>query len=158
MAFVLSAVHLWIHLGIPQFIYWWEMELIADRLGDADEVASIAREHGLGFPVGMAAEYVGRLWKHDLCLELGRDLLSNLRLAERMALAGARRRGVDSMTLRRMYAARILSRRPSRMGVKSVFRQVWPHPGVVESSTPGDMPWWRRRLLATARRIGIARR
>ena len=80
MAFLVSAVHSWIHAGRPQFIYWWEMKLIADRLGSADEVAAIAREHGLQFPVGVAAEYVGRLWDHELCLELGRTLLADIRL------------------------------------------------------------------------------
>jgi hypothetical protein len=153
MAFLVSAVHTWIHAGRPQFIYWWEMKLIADRLGSPDEVAAIAREHGLQFPVGVAAEFVGRLWDHELCLELGRTLLADIRLSERAALGRVRRRGIDAMTLESLYIARLFSRRLSRMGWRSIFRRVWPHPGIVEDSTPADLAWWRRRLMATKRNL-----
>jgi len=157
MAFLVSAVHSWIHAGRPQFIYWWEVKLIADRLGSADEVAAAAREHGLEFPVGLAAEYVGRLWDHELCLELARRLLDDIRLPERVALGRVRHRGIESMTLELLYVARLLARRPSRMGWKSVFRRVWPHPGIVEGTTPPDLPWWRRRIMATLRNLGLTR-
>jgi hypothetical protein len=154
MAFLVSAVHSWIHAGPPQFIYWWEMKLIADRLVGADEVAADARNHGLQLPVGLAAEYVGRLWEHALCLELGRTLLDDLRLPERVALRRVQRRGIESMTLGLLYAARLLALRPSRMGWRSVVRRVWPHPGIVESSTPTDLAWWRRRVQVTRRNLG----
>jgi len=155
MAFLVSAVHSWVHAGKPQFIYWWEMKLIADQLGSVDEVVDAAREHGLQFPVGLAAEYVGRLWDHELCLELGRTLLADIRLPERVALGRVRRRGIESMTLELLYIARLLTRRPSRMGWRSVFRRVWPHAGIVESSTPVGMAWWRRRMVATMRNLGL---
>jgi hypothetical protein len=157
MAFLVSAVHSWIHAGRPQFIYWWEIKLIADRLDSVDEVAAAAREHGLQFPVGLAAEYVGRLWDHELCLGLARTLLKDVRLPERVALGRVRRRGIESMTLGLLYVARLLARRPSRMGWKSVFRRVWPHPGIVEGATPPEYPWWRRRGLATLRNLGLLR-
>ena len=131
--------------------------MIADRLGSANEVAAAAREHGLQFPVGLAAEYVGRLWDHELCLELGRTLLDDIRLPERVALGRVRRRGIESMTLELLYIARLLSRRPSRMGWRSVFRRVWPHAGIVEGSTPVGMVWWRRRMVATMRNLGLIR-
>ena len=149
MAFLVSAVHSWIHAGRPQFIYWWEIKLIADRLDNSDDVAAVAREHGLQLPVGVAAEYVGRLWEHELCLELGNTLLDDIRWPERVALRRVRRRGIDSMTLESLYIARLFGRRPSRMGWKSILRRVWPHPGIVEGTTPQELPWWRRRLLAT---------
>jgi hypothetical protein len=157
VAFVISAVHSWIQAGRPQFIYWWEMKLIADRLNDAIGVVATAREHELQFPVGLAAEYVGRLWDHALCLELAGTLLDDLRWPERMALARVRRRGIDSMTLELMYVARLLARRPSRMGWKSAFRRFWPHPATVERTTPSGIPWWRRRVMATARNLGLAK-
>lgn len=156
MAFLVSAVHSWIHLGRPQFIYWWEMKLIADRIGSPSEVAVLAREHGLQFPVGLAAEYVGRLWDHEFCLALGRVLLDEIRLPERLALGRVRRRGIDAMTLELLYVSRLLARRPSRMGMRSVFRRVWPHPGIVESTTPAGLAWWRRRAAATRRNLGGA--
>jgi hypothetical protein len=158
MAFLVSAVHSWIHAGRPQFIYWWELKLIADQLENADVVIAAAREHGLEFPVGLAAEYVGRLWGHELCLEVARTLLGDIRWSERLALGRVRRRGIESMTLEMLYVARLLARRPSRMGWKSVFRRVWPHAGTVESSTPEGMVWWRRRVVATANNIGLARK
>ena len=158
MAFLVSAVHSWIHAGRPQFIYWWEQKLIADQLGSVDEVVDAAREHGLQFPVGLAAEYVGRLWDHEVCLDLGRTLLNDIRLPERVALGRVRRRGIDSMTLELLYVARLFSRRPSRMGWRSVFRRVWPHAGIVEGSTSADLAWWRRRVLAAANNLGLARK
>jgi hypothetical protein len=158
MAFVVAAEHSWIHAGRPQFIYWWELKLIADRLEDAAEVVGISREHGLQFPVGLAAEYVGRLWDHELCLEVGRTLLDDIRAPERIALGRVRRRGIDAMTLEQLYVAMLLSRRPSRMGWKSVFRRVWPHAGIVEETTPEELAWWRRRVMATASNLGLARR
>ena len=153
MAFLVSAVHSWIHAGRPQFIYWWEMKLIADRLDTPDAVVAAAREHGLQFPVGVAAEYVGRLWEHELCLELGNTLLGDIRWPERAALRRVRRRGIDAMTLESLYIARLFSRRLSRMGWRSILRRVWPHPGIVEDSTPADLAWWRRRLMATKRNL-----
>jgi hypothetical protein len=157
MAFVVSAIHSWIHAGRPQFIYWWEIKLIADRLAGVDEVVSAAREHGLQFPVGLAAEYVGRLWDHELCLGIARALLHDIRLPERVALRRVRLRGIDSMTLELLYVARRLAWRPSRMGWRPVFRRVWPHPGIVETTTPEEFPWWRRRLQATMRNLGMGR-
>jgi len=157
MAFLVSAVHSWIHAGRPQFIYWWEMKLIADRLLDASDVVDAAREQGLQFPVGIAAEYVGRLWDHELCLDVARILLKDIRWPERVALGRVRRHGIDAMTLEQLYVAMLFSRRPSRMGWRSVFRRVWPHPGVVESSTPSDLSWWRRRVIATATNLGMGR-
>ena len=157
MAFVVSAVHSWVHAGRPQFIYWWELKLIADQLGSSNEIAAAAREHGFQFPVGLAAEYVGRLWDHELCLGLARTLLDDIRLPERVALGRVRRRGIEAMTLELLYVARLLGRRPSRMGWKSVFRRVWPHAGIVEDTTPEDRPWWRRRVLATLANLGLKR-
>jgi hypothetical protein len=155
MAFVVSAVHSWVHAGRPKFIYWWEMKLIADRLEDAGEVASAVREQGLELPVGLAAEYVGRLWGHPLCMELGEALLTGLRLPERVTLRSIRCRGIEAMTLERLYAARLLARRPSRTGWRSPFRRIWPHPGIVEGTKPSNLAWWRRRALATLRNLGI---
>jgi len=157
MAFLVCAVHSWIHAGQPQFIYWWELKLIADRLAGAGDVVAFAREHGLQFPVGLVAEYVGRLWHHELCLGLARELLEDIRLPEQCALGRVRRLGIESMTLELLYIARLMARRPSRMGWKSVFRRVWPHPGIVEDTTPPGFPWWRRRGLATLRNLGFIR-
>ena len=157
MAFLVCAVHSWIHAGQPQFIYWWELKLIADRLAGAGDVVAFAREHGLQFPVGLVAEYVGQLWQHELCLGLARELLEDIRLPERVVLRRVRRRGIESMTLEMLYVARLLARRPSRMGWKSVLRRVWPHAGIVEDTTSKEMAWWRRRVMATANSLGLGR-
>ena len=155
MAFVVSAVHSWVHAGRPQLIYWWELKLIADRLEDGGDVARAARELGLELPVGLAAEYVGQLWEQPLCSEIGRTLLADLRLPERIALGWVRCNGIDAMSLELLYVTRLLARRPSRMGWKSVIRRAWPHAGIVEDTTPEDLPWWRRRGLATMRNLGL---
>jgi hypothetical protein len=158
MAFVVSAVHSWIHAGRPQFIYWWELKLIADRLEDGGDVERAAREHGFELPVGLAAEYIGQLWEQPLCAELGRVLLADLRLPERVALGRVRRHGIDAMSLELLFVTRLLAGRPSRMGWKSVFRRAWPHAGIVEDTTPEGLPWWRRRGLATMRNLGLTRK
>lgn len=158
MAFLVSAVHSWVHAGKPQFIYWWELKLIADQLEGATEVVSAAREHELQFPVGLAAEYVGRLWDHDVCLEVGRTLLDDIRLSERVALGRVRRSGIDAMTLELLYVARLLARRPSRMGWKSIWRRLWPHAGIVEDTTSEALPWWRRRATAAMRNVGLTKK
>jgi hypothetical protein len=44
------------------------------------------------------------------------------------------------------------------MGWRPVFRRVWPHAGIVESTTPEDLAWWRRRVLAAAYNVGLARK
>ncbi len=158
MAFVVSAVHSWVHAGRPQLIYWWELKLIADRLEDGGDVVRAAREHGFELPVGLAAEYAGQLWEQPLCSEIGRALLADLRLPERVALGQVRRRGIDAMSLELLYVTRLLARRPSRMGWKSIFRRVWPHPGIVENTTPPDLQWWRRRGLATLTNLGLTKK
>jgi hypothetical protein len=158
MAFVVCAVHSWVHAGRPQFIYWWEMKLIADRLEDGIGVEAAARELGLELPIGLAAEYVGQMWELPLWAELGRTLLTGLRLPERVALGRVRRRGIDAMSLELLYVTRLLARRPSRMGWKSVLRRAWPHAGIVEDTTPEGLPWWRRRGLATMRNLGLTRK
>ncbi len=84
-------------------------------------------------------------------------MLDDIRLPERVALGRVRRRGIEAMTLELLYVARLLSRRPSRMGWKSIFRRVWPHAGIVEDTTPEDRPWWRRRVLATLANLGLKR-
>ena len=93
-----------------------------------------------------------------LRLELGRTLLNDIRLPERVALRRVRRKGIDFMTLELLYVARLFSRRPSRMGWKSVLRRVWPHAGIVEDTTSADLAWWRRRVVATANNLGVAKK
>jgi len=155
MAFVVSAVHSWKRGNQIRMLDLWELKLIADRLENAEGVVAAAREHGLQLAVGLVADYAGQLWDHPVCEEVGRSLLSQLRLAERMALRRVRRRGIDAMTLERLTFTRLLARRPSRLGWKLVLRRVWPHPGDVEQTTPGELPWWRRRAMAAWAGIGM---
>jgi hypothetical protein len=153
MAFILCAAHSWTQGSLPQFIYLWEIRLIASHLATSEEVTVIARENGLQLPVGLVAGYVGRMWDDELCLTVGRSLLADLRWPERMALGRARRRGIDAMPLELLHFSRLLSGRPSRMGWRSIVRRVWPHPATIEESTPEGTAWWRRRLSAASRNI-----
>ncbi len=63
---------------------------------------------------------------------------------------------MESLTLNRMYLARLLSGRPSRMGWRAPWRQVWPHPGTVERATPASWPGWGRRCYLMLQNLGLA--
>jgi hypothetical protein len=120
-------------------------------------VVGEARHWGLQLLVGAAAEAAAELWEASANAQIAAGLLGDLRFAERCALARARRVGVDSVRLEWIQLARLLSRRPSRMGWLGAWRRVWPHPAVVRAKTPPGWGWARRRAWLAARQIGLMR-
>lgn len=156
-AFVLGSTHAWVHAGARRLVYWWELRLLGER-GGLDLAAAVcpcARRWGLDLPVGLGARYAAELWDDPACGRVAEDLLAGLRPPERLALRGAERRGMDWLTLHRMYLARLLSGRASRMGWRAAWRRVWAHPGTVEESTPASWPRWGRRAYLAARGVGL---
>ena len=64
---------------------------------------------------------------------------------------------MDGLTLDVVYLARLLARRPSRMGWLAPWRRIWPHPGTVNQLTPDEWPWWGRRAWIMSHNLGLHR-
>jgi len=155
--FMLGAIHAWLHPGPPRLIYWWELKLIGeDAKPDLVEgVVDTANRWGVQLPVALAAGYATELWDQPACGAIADKLMANLRWPERLAARHAGHAGMDSLTLNRIYLARLLSRRPSRMAWKAAWRRLWPHTATVSGSTPMSWPWWGRRAWIATRNLGF---
>lgn len=142
-AWLLAAVHSWLNPPPRPLLFWWDLE----RLGAADpEIAgaasALAETWDLQLPAGLAAARAAELWGSRPNRTIADRLLARLRLPERLAA----RRG-ESVSLQEIVLARLLSRRASRAGWRSLPRQVWAHPGVVEQETAAGRSWPARRLV-----------
>ncbi|HUP43591.1 MAG TPA: nucleotidyltransferase family protein [Thermoanaerobaculia bacterium] len=162
-AFLLAAVHPWLHLPPRSLANWWELHLLAEAGGAelAGEVADQARRWGLQLPVVLSAAQVATLWRDSpagrtaatLVAELGAGLRRSERLAARRALA----RHPGSVSIELLAIARRLAGRPSRSGWRPVLRRFWAHPGIVERLTPEAWSWPRRRAVHLLRCLGVLR-
>ena len=144
-AWLLAAVHAWLNPPPRPLLSWWDLERIAAaEPAIADEVVRLAEEWDLQLPAGLAAAQAAELWGSEPNREIARRL--RLRPLERLAA----RRG-EAASLRGIVLARLLSGRASRAGWKSLPRQVWAHPGVVEQETAADRSWPARRFAHVMR-------
>ncbi len=144
-AYLVAAVHAW--LAPRYLVSWWELARISQRLA-SEEIDGVAREAAawdLQLPVALAAEVSTALWGERGCRAIQRRLAGELRLAERLLAARARRR-LTTLPLVGLQAARLLAGRRSRQQLRGPWRRIWPHPGIVERSTPEGWPWIVRRL------------
>ncbi len=150
-AYLVAAVHAW--LSPRYLISWWELARLAERLtaGEIDGLVREAAAWDLQLPVALSAEVSARLWHRPGCREIHRRLAGDLRLPERLFATRARRRPTTP-SLAGLQTARLLAGRRSRMGLKSPWRRIWPHPGIVERATPQGWPWIARRLWYQASR------
>ena len=149
-AFLVAAVHAW--LGPRYLVAWWELARLSARMSpeENDGVAREAIAWDLQLPVMLAAEVAAELWQEQGCRRIRRSLAGEQRLPERLLARLARRR-LCALSLGSLQAARLLAGRRSRQGLKGPWRRVWPHPGIVERSTPDGWPWLARRLWFQAR-------
>jgi len=113
-------------------------------------VVAGARRWGVHLPAGLGARCPAELWGQPVCEAISTTLLGGLRLPERLAARCVERCGIDSLTLNRMYLARLLSGRPSRVGWAAAWRRLWPHPGILATAAPPSWPWWDRRAWLAA--------
>ncbi len=150
-AYLVAAVHAW--LAPRYLVSWWELARICRRLTpkEIDAVARAASTWDLQLPVALAAEVSASLWREQGCRAIRRRLAGELRLAERLLAARARHR-LTTLPLAALQAARLLAGRRGRQRLRGPWRQLWPHPGIVERSTPEHWPWLARRLWFQARR------
>jgi hypothetical protein len=152
-AWLLAAVHAWLNPPPRPLLSWWDLErLAAADPGIVDEAVRLAEAWDLQLPAGLAAAQAAELWGSEPNREIADRLLARLYLPER--LAG--RRG-EAASLKAIVLARLLSGRASRAGWRSLPRQVWAHPGVVEQETPPDRSWPARRLSHVLRALRLAR-
>jgi len=155
-AYVLAAVHTWLTPAPRPLVCWWDLQRIveAGNADLADTVIEQARTWGLELFVGPCAAIAAGLWGHETNHRVA-GLLEELRAPEAVALRLVRHLGPDRVPLGALILARLLAGRPSRAGWRSVYRQVWAHPGVVAMSTPGSWGWPARRLTHVLRCVKL---
>ena len=148
----MAAVHTWLNPPPRPLLAWWDLERIAAAepgLADlAEDAARLAEEWDLQLPAGLSAAQVARLWPSAPNRAIADRLLGGLRPLERLAA----RRG-EAVGLRSIVLARLLSGRASRAGWRSLPRQVWAHPGIVEQETRAGQSWPARRLAHVMRAL-----
>ena len=148
-AWLVAAVHSWLNPPPRPLLSWWDLERIAAaEPALADEAARLAEEWDLQLPAGLSAAQVAQFWPSAPNRAIADRLLGGLRPLERLAA----RRG-EAVGLRSIVLARLLSGRASRAGWRSLPRQVWAHPGIVEQQTKAGQSWPARRLAHVLRAL-----
>ncbi len=146
-AFLLAAAHIWVTPPPRPLLYWWELAKLASRGGEEsyEEILSASQSWGLQLPTALAAQATASLFASPGCERIVAELSAELRPTERRVRDLATRCSPQRLPLSRLVLARLLARRPSRMGWRAPLRRLWAHPGVVEQHTPDAWPWaWRR--------------
>lgn len=98
-------------------------------------------------PVCLAVAEAAQALEQDWAQQLLAQLEAGLRRSEVRVLTRLRQKGQDNTSWARIRLAMLRAGRPSRAGWRSLRRQVWPHPGVLEQRTSGDRAWPIRRLI-----------
>lgn len=158
-AFLLAAVHPWLHLPPRSLANWWEVHRLAEVGGEplAEEAAGEARRWGLELPVVLSAAQVAALWPGGVGSDVAERVWGGLRWSERPAARRALSKPPSEVSIELVAAARLLAGRPSRSGAKPLLRRFWAHPGIVERLTPERWSWPRRRAVHLLQCLGILR-
>lgn len=156
-AFLLAAVHPWLHLPPRSLANWWELHRMAELGGSRliEEVAAATRRWGLELPVLLSSAQVAALWPGGGGERLVERLRGRLRRSERFAARRALSRPPGEASIELVAAARLFAGRPSRSGGKPIVRRVWAHPGIVERLTPEGWSWPRRRAVHVLQCLGL---
>lgn len=139
-AFILAAVHAWQPVRPRPLAGWRDLErlAVAGGSGFAAKVACLAAEWGVQLPVALAARQAACLWDQPTCAEIAARLVGHLRFPEVLAASHFARRGENATPLGLLVLARLLARRPSRLGWRSVGQVLWPAEETVDHLTnPG---------------------
>ncbi len=154
-ALLLAAVHSW-HTPRPRPLgQLLDLHLLARTGGPAllDETASAAARWGLQLPAGLAAAAAGACFGNSGLDALAARLLAGTRLPERAVLSRFLSHGEGAISIGAVFLGTLLAARPRRRGLRSILRQLWPHPHVVEQATPPHLPWPLRRLHHQLHRV-----
>ncbi len=152
-AFLLAAVHAWQVVRPRHLPLWRDLSLLATAAGAelADAVIRLATTWSVQLPVGLAAWQTARLWPDPACPEIAGRLLADLRGAEMLAASWFARGGENATPLALLVLARLLARRPSRLGWRSVGQVFWPADDGGAALGPGGRTL--SRLAATWNRV-----
>ena len=146
-AWLVAAIHVWLNPPPRPLLAAWDLERIGMAGQDfADDVIRLAVEWELQLPAALSAAYAAGLWLSDPNRRIADRLMDTLRPAERLTARRALEGRIESASLESIVLARLLSRRSSRAGWRSLFRRFWAHPGIVEMETPPGRSWPARRL------------
>ena len=133
--YILGAVHLWLDPGPHPLVYWWDLACIAEAAGSefASDVAELCERWGLQLFVALSSAVTAELWGGEVHREIAARTWRSLRFPERLAARCLRRRTAPMAPLEVLAAARLLAGRPSRSGMRAVWRKVWPHRAIRHS-------------------------
>jgi len=153
-AFLLAAVHAWQVVRPRPLAVWRDLSVIATAAGPelADGVVRLATTWSVQLPVALAAWQAARLWPDPSCAHIAWRLVAHLRSAEVLAASRFAHRGEDGTPLALLVLARLLARRPSRLGWRSVGQVFWPADGPQAALAPAGSPTLTR-LAATWSRV-----
>jgi hypothetical protein len=162
-AWVLAAVHSWFESRPRTIKGFRDLEWIARSLQAAeqpqaadlflDQVVDTLCAWDLQLLGALSAITCHRLFANQLHDQLAARLEPQLRSSEARVVARLRNRGPDELAFSRIARARLLARRRSRAGYRTLYRQLWAHPAVVERETDDNNPFWLRRLAHMTRRF-----
>ncbi|MEM9594912.1 MAG: nucleotidyltransferase family protein [Acidobacteriota bacterium] len=161
-AYLVAAIHAFTVAPPRGAGLWFDLARISDRAstagesdseasGFADRVAALAGRFGVQLPVQLAAAVSARLWNRGPCRRVADLLRADLRPFEARL---ARAADPESAGLGAVTLARILSGRPTRLGLRRLMRRRWAPPGGVEAAG-GEGPWLQRRLEYQWRALGL---
>ena len=146
-AYILAAVHAWLVPPPRDVLVFRDLERLGAHLDTAEAILERTRRFGLALPVLLAAETSAQLWGGSIDRAITVALASDLRPPEHLLARRARRRNLADLPFADLQTARLLAGCPSRHGLlRTILRRLWPHPGIVETSTPETWSWPRRRL------------
>lgn len=127
-AFLLAAVHAWQVVRPRPLAIWRDLERLAATITPpfSQRAVTLALEWGVQLPVALAAWQTATLWPCSPCAAIATALLPTLRPPEALVALRFARAGEAATPLGALVAARLLARRPSRLGWRSVSQVFWP--------------------------------
>jgi hypothetical protein len=156
-SYLIAAVHVW-QTPPPRYLFlWWDLHQMAGIMDDDDvrAVISRAKDHGLQAFIALSAGTAADFWYSPGNQSISDELTKNLRPSERWAASSLRKTPPATASLGTLTLGRLLANRPSRSGWRAIPRQIWAHPGTVETNTPEEWPWPKRRLTHLARKLHL---
>ncbi len=152
-AFVLAAVHGWQVVRPRPLAVWRDLHLITTAAGEdvVGAVVRLASKWGGQLPVALAAWHAASLWPDPACSHIAGSLLAGLKAPEPLVASRFARRGEAATPLALLVLARLLARRPSRLGWRSVGQVFWPADETVATLVP--LGGYARRIAAIWRNL-----
>jgi len=152
-AFLLAAVHAWQVVRPRPLAVWRDLHqiAIASQADLTDDVTRLATTWAVQLPVALAAWQAARVWPDPPCAHIARRLLAGLRGAEQLAAGRFARGGEGGTPLALLVLARLLARRPSRLGWRSVGQVFWPAGDAVAAPASAGARWLSRLAASWSR-------